>query len=331
MTRLLECTDGAEFGDILFWDAHGGTVQASTSQKRSGNYAYRLTDGGSFMTKNFPAALTEVYIRFGVYNPTGQEWMCRFLDAISTIQVYVLFNKITGMMNFYRGDGTFLGASTYPLLPAQWYLVEIHVLVDNATGKFEAHVDGASDFTYTGDTQMSGISTAAGFQIMGNGNDYVYFDDFGANNTAGLTDKTWVGEGRIELLTPNGNGDVSDWTGSDGDQIDNYKMVETVPAGLTYITDATLGHQDMVNVKSMTTGKKINRVWAECRARGMDGSGESIEIGVQDGATLSLSAARPLGTTYGRVIGDDLTTSPNTGVVWTELGVDTAQFAVETA
>lgn len=74
--------------------------------------------------------------------------------------------------------------------------------------------------------------------------DYIV-DDLAINDASGSSENTWCGEGEVICLRPNGNGDNSDWTGSDGNSTDNYLLVEEFPPDTAdYVQSNTSGQID---------------------------------------------------------------------------------------
>src|SRR5437764_673985 len=56
-----------------------------------------------------------------------------------------------------------------------------------------------------------------------------YLDDLYVCDATGTTNNTFLGDVRVHTLVPSGNGTDSGLTGSDGNQVNNYQLVNTVP------------------------------------------------------------------------------------------------------
>lgn len=312
--------DGAEFGDLLFWDVYVGTTNAAN--KRSGSYSY-LTGTNGYFTK-YITAISEFYIRFGFYtggNAGRLEWY-----SGGTRLGHIVWGG--SLFSLYIND-VFVVSGTATVLQDMWHLVEVHVKIADS-GNVDTKINGVTDITYSGDTKPGAATTVDRLRfgtVTG-----IYIDDLALNDTAGGVDDSWCGDGHIEALTPNDNGDVNNWTGSDGDKVNNYLLVDDIPAsGDDYNKSSTALEQQMYKVTDFTgTGKIINRVWAECRAKDNAVAGGQIKIGIKSGATVDLSAsARTLSGNYARVVGDDETINPDDSGAWEDADLDAIQFVAE--
>lgn len=330
MSRLF--TDGAEFGDTLFWDTVVGCA-ASATQKRSGSYAYYLdgSAGATSCAKNL-SAVGEIYVRSGVYIPgTGSGTIMTLRKGTTTIGE-ILRNALN-QLTIYVG-GSLVATGTIPVLPATCYLIEWHLKVDNSAGESTIKIDSVADATFSGDTQPGSDTTIDNLYFIaapGSGPSR-YIDDIAINDTAGGADNSWCGDGYVIRLGPNGNGAVNQWTGSDSDSTDNYLLVDEVPDSATdYVEDGTSGHQDMYALADFDgVGKTIRRVWAESRAKNTVADGSTLKMGLRLNGSNYVSAALPLLTSYTRVVAPDYTVNPDDSATWEDSDLDDAQFINET-
>jgi hypothetical protein len=325
MTRIFE--DGAEFGDILFWDI--GSPVASTTQKRSGNYSYYGANETS--TKNISAE-AEFYFRFCQYQPTnGSGYVVSWYNGATRLGAIYLASTIYKWQGYVSTSAVVTGTNS--MLINQWQMGEVYVKIADSGGKITLKIDGIQEFDFTGDTKP-GAATNVDNLVFAypNISGGRYFDDLAFNNTSGTVDNSWCGDGHFELLVANGNGDVNDWNGSDGNKVDNYLLVDDIPSdGDTTFVSATGTAQDMYNVSSYTgTNKDIRRIWAECRAKDNAVSGGTIKIGYKHSGTVYLcSSARALSGNYARVVGDDALSAPTGSAVWSEADLNAIQFVTE--
>lgn len=324
MARLF--TDGGEAGDILFFDATDGTVDASALQARTGNYSYRMqgNEGG----QKTLASLTEFYLRFGVYIVSGNAnpIFLRIRSGTTTI-ADMRRNDGTGRADFYVNNSLF-ASGAIPFPKDGWNRVEVHfVMADSPNGLVETRIEGISDISQTGDTKPGALTSVNNVQLFSS-NSTIYFDDIALNDTTGGADNSWCGDGRIVALIPDGDGDASGWTPSAGT---NYQCVDDVPpdGDTSYVEASLSGTQDLYTVSAFDgTDKTILRAWAECRARGTVG-GEQITLTVKTGGTEYQSAARSLTASYARYVGTDYPTNPATSAAWTDGELDLVQVGQE--
>lgn len=333
MARIF--TDGAEFGDVLFFNPTG-SISASTSQKRSGAYSYRHDQYAQEVTKSF-TGLDEFYLRYGL-RIDSDTWarMLRFKSNNNGSTEMSMVHS-SGKLYFYRGsseDTNLLISSAGIISPATWHLIEIHFKLHDTSGAIDLKVDGVPCGSYSGDTKNGSYTTVDAIVWYMQGVNY-YFDDIALNstdNSDGKNDNSWCGEGKIELLVPNGNGSLNEWTGSDGNSTDNYALVDDIPASSTdYVENSTAGNKDKYAVTDFdASGKSILRVWAEGRAIDTVPEGAQMKIGVRTNSTDYVSSAITLGTNYGVVKGTEYKVNPNDSAAWEDADLDGIELVLET-
>lgn len=325
MARIF--TDGAEHGNLLFWDAVGG-MTVTSAVKRSGAYSYLWPTGGT-TTKNI-TELSEFYFRTGVNFATttnGTDFLYFFngTSQIARLEWEASLGVIRGRVN-----GSLVATSTVSMVKGEWYLLEVHYKMADA-GVFEIKIDGILAFSWSGDTKPGTATTIDNIQISTDGDD-VYFDDLALNDISGTADNSWCGDGRVlPALLPVGNGASSQWTGSDGDSVDNYLLVRDYPPSgdATYVEAGSGGLVDSYAMGDLSLSgySDVLRVWVEGVGLGTV-IGESVQLRLVSGAATVDSAARPLLTTNRRVISDDFLVDPNTGLAWNEAGINGLECGV---
>lgn len=312
-------------GDLLPLTVSTGNA-TSTSPVRSGAYSFRIGGGNSANYKDLPSAYSELYIRFGWYkanNDTNQQ-ICAWAYG----GTYLGCLKINGgYLCLYTSTGTLVASSSFYPLSNTWYLLELRVKIADSGGVLNLKVDGTSILTYTGDTKP-GTDTTINRFYFGVSNNYWYHDDIAINDTSGAADNSWCGDGKIIALTPNGNGDVSQLTGSDGDSTDNYLHVdEAVSDGdTTYTQSESADNYDLYNLTNCGLSHvTINRVWVEARARDTVADGGNCQLGLKTTSEYWSSNISLLTTYTKQVLGTFYTTNPYTGSAWTTTQLDGLQ------
>jgi hypothetical protein len=330
MTRLF--TDGAEFGDALFWSTIGDCI-ASTTYKRAGVYSYKLSYCGKAL-----ADMTEFYLRAGIlyaplYNEESFTMISFRYDARTLLSIK--YNQYTGSLQLWRGrDGygeILLDTATIPLRRATWYLLEVHVLVHGTTGEFEIKLDGIVAATFSGDTIPETDSVINNIYFTSVGSTSLYLDDLALNDVNGGVDDAWCGDGYIELIVPNADTATVEWTPSA--VVDHYTLVAEIPSDgdTTYVEDSTPGNQDIYELTNIVTaGKLIERVWVEARAKDTSATSQQMKLGLETGALPFLSGALTLLASYDRVIGPDYIINPDTAIDWTPAEVNLLKSIIET-
>jgi hypothetical protein len=227
--------------------------------------------------------------------------------------------------------GTSRITSTILLLPYVWYLIELHCFTD-AAGIVELKIEGVSQGSWSGNT---GSTNLYEFIFQAYSNCCYYTDDFAINTTGGSApDNTWVADGHFIALVPNADGDSSQWTGSDGNQVNNYQMVDDTPynSDTDYIVDSTSTHVDEYNLPSMTAwlpGQTVRHVYAEGRARIESADGSTVAVGIKASATEDFATTTALTTSYAKVLGTLHLTNPGTGLAFTEADITALQVGAK--
>jgi hypothetical protein len=331
MTRLF--TDGAEFGDTLFFDtASDITAVTSNPSPRSGIYSYKPTNTNNY--KSIPE-LSEIYVRYAIYAPVwGVNGNHMYIGWYATSTEYGRLRCADGTVNkmgYYIG-ATLKATATHGLTDAQWHWVELYIYIADSDGRVILYQDGVLEIDYTGDTKPSSASTINAFRF-GYGPTGFGYDDIAANDTSGDSDNSWCGDGHIELLKPvNDSSNITpEWNPSSGSA--HYAMVDEIPPDndTTYISASVTGLKDAYRLSTFNgTGKNIRAIFSEGRAKDNSGESGGIKTGFYiSGCSVLSSASTVLPSNYTRIIGDCTTINPVTGVAWTESDLNNIEFVIE--
>jgi len=324
--------DGAEGNDLTFWGAQSG-VSVSAAQKRSGDYSYYLNGNGCFATRNLVTGLSEFCLRFGLrIGGLTTERLLLSLRNSTTTAADLRYEPTTAKLKAYV-NGALVGSASVSLAAAAWGRVEVYYKMADSGGVYDVKLDGVTVISFSGDTKPSTYTTIDNFHFTANTSFDFWIDDLALNDMTGDTHNSWCGDGHIELRRDAGNGDRSDWAGSDGNSVDNYLLVDDVtPDGdATYIFDSTPGNQDMSTVESWDgTYKQVQFAWPEMRVRGETGN-EQLTAGVKTNGAVHMDSAQALTTQYSRVVGYLMEVNPQSLLPWSEAEINAAQSVVETA
>ena len=138
-----------------------------------------------------------------------------------------------------------------------WHHVEFRAVIDNASGILQTKINGVPDIDYTGDTQpdATNLITRAYLQYWHQVHPLyartTYYDDM-VMGTGG-----WPGDFRFVGLVPNGDSSVQ-WTGSDGNQVDNYALVDERPPGTAdYVLATASDLKDRYTIGNFDAADKV--------------------------------------------------------------------------
>lgn len=249
----------------------------------------------------------------------------------STVHVSVTVNA-GGHVEVRRGSGgTLLGTGTATLAVNTYAYLEARVLVDNTAGLAEIRVNGTQDVLVTGtDTANGGTATLDRWAHVTN-----YLGALVPSATSYLDDlvivdgSSFLGDARVEALIPNGNGNSSQWIGSDGNSTDNYQLVDEVPADAdtTYVESSTIGNKDTYacsDVKS-TTGQ-VFAVQTSMYAK--TDTARTIAAVARSGMTEDTAAGYALHGYYEYVV-SVFEHDPATSGDWTIDAINAAEFGMK--
>jgi hypothetical protein len=259
------------------------------------------------------------------------------MDA-GTAQVCLSYNPTSHQFQFRRGafNGTAIGG-TYTLIPAagQWYYVECKFVIDPTVGSCELRIDGVSLLTTTGqDTNVSANAYANSFQL-GSTNDNTpnpFVDDlYICDGTGSAPNNTFLGDVRVEYRVPNGNGNSSQLTGSDGNTTDNYLLVDetgNVNDDTDYVESGNVGDKDTYAFENLvSTAGTVYGVNVMPTVRKTDAGARSIKTIARLSGTEVDGPEQILGTGYA-LMTDIRETKPGGGA-WTISDVNSAEFGLK--
>lgn len=254
-----------------------------------------------------------------------------FLDS-GTQQATLGFNGTTGQFFVARGaaSGTILNTGTTVFATGAFHFIEVKAQINSSIGAngFLVYVNGALEITVTtaADTNSTANNYCNAIQLGGTtAAPNQYFDDMYISDS-GL----YLTNPRIVTLYPNGNGNSSDFTGSDGNSTDNYALVNsTLYQTTTYTQSSTVNHRDLYTIGNLPYTPDTIHAVTVCSLLARDASGaRSAKTTLRqnsvnyDGTAIVLSETA---TYYSTVY----TTDPNTTAAWTLSGVNAIEAGVK--
>lgn len=341
ITRIWET--GFELDDYLLeiTSTNGVAPTLESTIVRTGSRSLRLVDdGNAYFVVNIPASITQLRTSFHFYHSDtvngSQDPRIFTLRNNTTICVSLAWNG-TSMIAYVGGTA----ASTVVHAPFSatdtWFHISVDVKIANAGGWIRVYVDGVQVIDFSGDTDNGATTFNNAVFGQADGDSWlngsvVYFDDIYLDDTTGETSASMAPDSRFELITPNGNGDLSQWEGSDGNSTDNYLLIDELPPDddTTYIQSDTAGQ---VNTTDMTTftipvGWSIAAVIPLAIAKKDDAGGTlDLRVTTRLSSTDQESGDKVLGTDYA-IIRDRHTSKPGGGA-WTQNDLNSVEIGVK--
>lgn len=215
-----------------------------------------------------------------------------------------------------------------------WHHFEMKVFIHDSTGTVEVRVDGTTVVNLSSfDTRNGGaVGTIDNILLQANSGTPTQIDNLIMMDNLGGINDDFIGDCVIEHRAMNGNGNYSQWDGSDGNQVDNYLQVDegrahdgdtTYNAGQVALEKDTYAAQDLV----ATTGSVL-AVQAGLIAR-HEGQGGTLRHMLRRSSTDQFGAALTPGGgyTYHSELWEQ---DPNAGPgAWTIANVNATEFGFE--
>lgn len=276
---------------------------------RFGGQGYRLNNTGTTLKKSLASALGTVGVAFArqLVNTIVRNPLIYFLDDAGGVTHLTLYVDTDGSLKLYRGNGTtLLGSSAVGAVAAGTYFqVEMKVTISDSVGAVEVRLNGnATPIINLSaiDTRNGGNATVDAILFAGTqGADNL--DDVGIWDTSGSDVNDFVGDLRVERVSPNGNGNSSQFVGSDGNSTDNYLLVDDGAApndDTDYVASSTVADKDTYAMGNITPAvATIKAVQTFLYARKDDAGTRKIASIVRLSATESQGADFTLASTYG--------------------------------
>lgn len=252
----------------------------------------------------------------------------------TSIQILLYMDRAAGEFRVYRGTfAAQLGSSGfYTVNQGVWNYIEFQGTIHNSTGSYEVRINGTTVLSGSGlDTQATGNASANVIGVgeqTGNNSYSLWFDDlYVCDGTGGSPYDDFLGDVRVDALYPDGNGNSSQFVGSDGNSVDNYLLVDEVTPNddTDYVESSTIGNKDTYTYSNLVpTSGTVYGVQVLPWVRKTDaGTKEFCSIARLAG-TEEDSATKTLSTSY-QYLPDIRITKPGGGA-WSVSDINSTEF-----
>lgn len=305
---------------------HG--VIASNGRYTGSTWLLGAAAGAYYPVPGFESTLTQFTLGFAILR--GSNWVSSNLLGVAfngTNQLHFACSA-TNALQLYRSSGNVLLYESAPsfLVNNAWYYIELSAtLATGATGSWELRVNGQT--LGSGSSVITAATTNTMNQVSpARGNQSVWVDDFYVTDTA----NDFKGEVSIVGMFPNGNGNYSQLTGSDGNSTDNYLLVDEVPpSSADYVGSSVDGNKDTYTMSDLPSGTgNILAVQTQTIAAKTQANLKRYRTVLRSGGTDEVSSDVYVGATYVQH-GVILETSPFTATAWTESELNAMEFGIE--
>ncbi len=301
---------------------------------KMGGYALSLwNDAGAWLKPAYGLTTNDTVIvgfawRFG--SGTANGYFAQLFDGVT--QGVSIRQAGTGgaELSVTPSTGTAYGTTAgLGLVANTWYYLELKVKCHATAGEYDLHVDGTSVLSGTGlNTKIGSHLYHDRFRLQGFYNNPI-FDDLYFLDSTGATCNNFLGQMRIETLSPDGAGDSTEFTPDSGS---NYARVNGVIADddTSYVETNQSNYKDLYTYASLAgISNGIVGVVVNTMCKQSDAASFDLKTLCSTGATESADAGQPVQSfTYlnkRRILELD----PDTESGWTVEGVNGAQFGFQ--
>lgn len=311
----------------------GGNNPLTAGAGRRGTNALTLNAFTAYAQKTLSAPSSELFVSVA-HSPAGINGTAVLVFMSGSTSMITLRMNADGSISVLRGalGSTVLGSSAAGLVSIGTYThFQIRVVFSATVGVVQVRINGSTTPAINLSGQNTNGASANAVQLYAGGSGASHWDDFVISDTSGSIANTWLGDVRVDSYLPNGNGDLSQMVGSDGNSTDNYALVNAAaPSASSYVQSDVVGAEDLYQVANMAHDpSSVLGVLVTAAALKDDAGTRAIRLHAKSGTTDARSAADiNLGTGRARVH-TLFETDPNTSAAWTKSAIDAAQFGVE--
>ena len=324
-------TDLTNFGGWLA-TAEGSLTLSSTVRVGSGKSLQVGYSGTEVLPYKFAAdqSTKTVYIGYSFYRShSGNGTAILYtLDSAKSIQIQVKLNT-SNILELRDIGGTVLATGTTVLSLNTHYWLEFKIKIANAGGIFDCKLEGATEFTYSGDTQWR--ATDSFLYIFWTCNapmQHYIIDDVYICNSDGSVNNTYLGEQRAELITPESDNTIA-WTRFSG--ATNAASVDDAIGApddnSTYVYSSTTAQKDIYNLTTLSNVSTVAGVKLVTRAEKDDANPISFKHGIKSGGT-DQQITYALGVGYANFM-DIFETSDGASTAFTTTTIDSLLSTIE--
>lgn len=333
--------------------------------KDSESIATARTDNGYKVIATTGAAGTRPYYISGISLPinvtAGATVICGFAVKFSHIPTWgtmafagipnsgalgdALFNIFLGVTTggdisagWSSGGGNWqtYGNCGVSISTGIWYFIELKFVSDGTAGSIEIYINGVQKLNLSSQDTLLNDDSYSGL-VLGNHNyltDYeTIFDDVYICDTNGSYNNDFLGDIQVQVLEPNGNGNSSQFTGSDADSTDNYLHLDETPDpddDTSYVEDNTQNNKDTYAYENTTSLDSVKAVNVKTIGKKTGVGGPDLKAVARHSTSETDSSALGLSVDY-TCQPAIYETNPSTASVWTPSEVDAAEFGIKVA
>lgn len=258
-------------------------------------------------------------------------------DALGTTHLSLYWNALK-QVELRRGTTTIMATgpavSVVDITTRHYFEIKIAGIGDSGQNVI-VRLDEVEIINFTGDTRNGGTNAwidSMKFSLS-NGIDGIFGDCYWLDTSGSAPYNDFMGDQVILTLLPNGNGATNQFTGSDGNSVDNYLLVDEAPWNTSdYVANATAGQRDLYAFADCGIAGTVHGVQAFAYVQKTDSGARSCKIIEREPVGPTVQASGTIALTAGAyaTVQSGVFLTDADGAAWTVAKVDAMQVGVET-
>ncbi len=230
-----------------------------------------------------------------------------------------------------RGNTVLQYSTTANIQDDTWYYLELKATAADSGGTVIVRLDGVEVINFTGDTDIDNSYRYGNVLLRTVSSDEVQFDDWYVCDDTGSTNNDFLGDCRVEVLTPNSDAS-GNWTANSGGS--RYGMVDAAALdAVDYIHDTVSGNQALFGSNCLSAnavGGTVQGVMVTCDTQQSGRFNKYAKMITQNGSggAIQDSGDFPPGTTSPMNSTQIMEVDPD-GAAWTQNTINTFRMGVE--
>ena len=312
----------------------GGIHNVAGANPKTGTYSNSINsdNNNDFFYKNIPNT-RQIRAAHSVYMASigvGAEGETMTVRAGATKLVTIKIVPATDDVRLLVGGVSKDVTTNSPVSATTHLHFAVDCKIDNAAGWATVYLNGAEILSFAGDTGDSDIDNVCFGVFTDMSGGFWRYDDCYIDDTAGEGAAAVCPLLRFFWIYPNATGNYDQWVGSDGNNTDNYALVdERPPVTADYVEEDTV---DQFDSYAMTTyalgaGEQIDAVIPMAYAQRY-GADEELAIGTRYDGTDVIGSDQDPGFGDWSYTSERQTAKPGGGA-WTQAALDGVEVVLK--
>lgn len=317
------------------WNSTSNSSLSASARTGSGCLHHETSAGQPTTNKSLGSNLATFVLGFAFWTNTLNVDIV-YLYETATQKLRFKLNS-SGQIEVYNQANTLLGTSAMgsPLTANVWNHIEIKATIHASAGTVEVRVNGSATpvINLTGQViSTSGNAYATSFQFQP-GSTFLgiqRFDDVHLCDTTGSQNNNFLGDSQVLTIYPSGDGNSSQWVGSDGNSVNNSLLVDEAQhnGDTDYVQSDVVSNKDTYAMQDIATTGVVRAVATHAVIKKNGAGSRTVRKLLRSGTTDYESSDINPGTTYSHY-SQTYQLNPDTSAAWTPTEVNGMQLGIK--